>query len=287
MYEAHHICPAGKTFWPEFKNLNINKWNSIKLTPREHFIAHRLLAKTYGGGMWYALNMMTISPKQISREIKITSRVYQEIKNNLSKEASKNRKGSKISKEHKEKLSKVHTGTVCVKDNNGNMFRVKIDDPRYISGEVLYIWKNKKHSEETITKKRLVKYTEERRLKASENGKRPCSEEKKLKISKTLKGRKIPEQEGIGNPMTKIFKLTSPNYEEFYVTSADFGNFCNFKNLLESTVKGHKNKGLILAPLKPNPKREFLRNNCIGWECTLVGRLKQFPHIKLFSIPQI
>ena len=41
-------------------------------------------------------------------------------------------------------------GTVTVKDIYGNNYKVSIYDPRYLSGELQPIWKDKKHSKESI-----------------------------------------------------------------------------------------------------------------------------------------
>jgi hypothetical protein len=43
----HHILPKAKDMFPEFKDLKKHPWNGIKLTPREHFIAHWMLAKIF------------------------------------------------------------------------------------------------------------------------------------------------------------------------------------------------------------------------------------------------
>ena len=43
---------------------------------------------------------------------------------------------------------------VTVKDTNGNMFNVSVNDPRYLNGELLPIWKGRKHSDETKNKLR-------------------------------------------------------------------------------------------------------------------------------------
>jgi hypothetical protein len=45
--EKHHICPQAKDLFPEYKSLKKHSWNLVALTPRQHFIAHRLLWKTY------------------------------------------------------------------------------------------------------------------------------------------------------------------------------------------------------------------------------------------------
>lgn len=43
--EAHHILP--RSLFPSASNLKIQTWNSILLTPRQHFIAHWMLSKVF------------------------------------------------------------------------------------------------------------------------------------------------------------------------------------------------------------------------------------------------
>ena len=45
--ERHHILPKGKNLYPEFANLRTHPWNSIILTPRQHYIAHWILSKIF------------------------------------------------------------------------------------------------------------------------------------------------------------------------------------------------------------------------------------------------
>ena len=45
--EEHHICPKAKDLFPEYKNLSKYPWNKIKLTIRQHIIAHYMLMKAY------------------------------------------------------------------------------------------------------------------------------------------------------------------------------------------------------------------------------------------------
>lgn len=54
--ERHHILP--KSIWPEYSSLRSNRWNEAVLTARQHFIAHWILARLLGGGMWLALKWM-------------------------------------------------------------------------------------------------------------------------------------------------------------------------------------------------------------------------------------
>lgn len=53
--EIHHICPKAKDLFPEYTNLKTYSWNSIKLTARQHIVAHVILWKCYGGSQSRAL----------------------------------------------------------------------------------------------------------------------------------------------------------------------------------------------------------------------------------------
>jgi hypothetical protein len=81
-YERHHILPA--CIYPEYKNLYINKWNKVLLTPKEHFICHWLLTKCFDSTfcsikMHHAMKMLNIASDQHSR-VKYTSWQYQTIR---------------------------------------------------------------------------------------------------------------------------------------------------------------------------------------------------------------
>lgn len=85
-YEAHHILP--KSVWPEYQSFRASPWNKAKLTGRQHYIAHWMLARALGGGMWTAFNAMCnirtyrngVSSK--TRTFKVTSTAYEELRKN-------------------------------------------------------------------------------------------------------------------------------------------------------------------------------------------------------------
>lgn len=54
--------------------------NIVRLTPREHFIAHLLLAKIHGGSMWAALAYMSRKSVKSAHGVKVTGRIYDMIK---------------------------------------------------------------------------------------------------------------------------------------------------------------------------------------------------------------
>lgn len=104
-YETHHIIP---------KSLggSNDKNNLIKLTAKEHFICHLLLAKIYGGTMWYAAHMMSIgSNNRNSRFYRINSNTYETIRKQISittrNRLLKNPIKNNYTEEFRKKLSKA------------------------------------------------------------------------------------------------------------------------------------------------------------------------------------
>jgi hypothetical protein len=57
---VHHILPKAPELFPEYKDLKENPWNGIRLTYREHIIAHLLLWRAFGGSMSGAYFLMTM-----------------------------------------------------------------------------------------------------------------------------------------------------------------------------------------------------------------------------------
>ena len=75
--ESHHIIPR-------CMNGSNEKYNLVKLTAREHFVAHILLVKIYPEhkGLINAVNMMTVSSKLHER---VNNRMYSWLKERFSK----------------------------------------------------------------------------------------------------------------------------------------------------------------------------------------------------------
>lgn len=111
-YEVHHIlpkCMGGRD----------DKSNLVRLTYREHYIAHKLLWKCTTGitkqKMAYALVLMKVRPG-----VSITSRQFNLIKKDCNKYRSDTRKGMFVAI-----------------DDAGNTFLVSNTDERYLSGELV------------------------------------------------------------------------------------------------------------------------------------------------------
>ena len=99
--ESHHIVPRS------IGGSN-DKENLVRLTAREHFIAHLLLAKIYGGGLWHAAHMM-------SNMKKYTNRDYKRVKEEHAKLVSEYMTGRTFSEETLQKMRKPKSESSKVK----------------------------------------------------------------------------------------------------------------------------------------------------------------------------
>ncbi len=140
--EKHHILP--ESIFPEYKNIKENPWNIIKLTGRQHFLAHWFLAKIYGGKQWFSFNMM--------RRVGNRSYLYECARKEISKVISQTNKGRKHSEATNRANAERTRGTVVVKDSDGNRSRVSQTDEKYLSGELVYFRTGIKQKEETKEK---------------------------------------------------------------------------------------------------------------------------------------
>lgn len=219
-YENHHILPKSKSFWPEYSNLRTYKWNKIKLTPRQHIIAHHILAKSLGGSMWVALWSM-VNGKNFSfrKDLKINSKVLAlareqhslshskamkehykknpEAKKDISiRQTGENNQffGKKHSDETKKILSDINLGKIKSKEVKDKISSSLIALERKLSDDekndisIRQTGKNnsfygKKHSDETL---KLI--SESNKGRPNKNKGKTISEEWKRKISESQKG---------------------------------------------------------------------------------------------------
>ncbi len=140
--EKHHILPVGEFI--QYKDFKLYKWNLIKLTLKQHFIAHYMLAKIFGSSQWYAFNQM--------RRIGKTSILYSYCKTEISEELKYINLGRTHSEETKLKYSKLRKNKVVVKDSSNNIFQTTTDDPKYLSGELVFYRLGYKHKDSTKNK---------------------------------------------------------------------------------------------------------------------------------------
>lgn len=144
--ELHHIYP--KSLYPWLEN---DKNNLIELTLREHYISHVLLAKSYGGKMWFALNMMN----RIIPQEKKSSYLYKLYRKKIIDEFSNINKGRKHTQAAKNKMSKERKGKVIVRNKTTKaIFRTTVEN--LCTDDNLEFYRTGfKHSKDTIEKMKL------------------------------------------------------------------------------------------------------------------------------------
>lgn len=162
--EIHHIVP--KCLGGTNENSNL-----VRLTAREHYIAHLLLAKIYDNVKIYAaVKYMQINNEHHKRNFKFNSRLFQKMREEFNKKISEHNKGENNgmygkshSEETRKKLSLSHIG----KNFHPN-------------------WKPNIEQREKISKKAKERLSDKN--KHPRFGKH-CSDETKKKISEKNKGR--------------------------------------------------------------------------------------------------
>lgn len=154
--ECHHIVPKSE-------GGSNDKSNLVKLTAREHFIAHLLLAKIYDDvKMHYALNMMTIKSMNHQRTFKITSRQYDYIKRLMAKKQSEHYK----TKENHPMFGRHHTDESKRKNSESHKGS---KNPRY--GKLVSIETRQKISNALKGRKKTSTMSEDARKRLSEQRK--------------------------------------------------------------------------------------------------------------------
>ena len=82
--EQHHILPKSSDLFPEYESFEQHPWNCKLLSLRQHYIAHLLLWKAYGGKQTIAFVLMS------NRVGAMSSRLYESGRTDFSKYMSEN-----------------------------------------------------------------------------------------------------------------------------------------------------------------------------------------------------
>lgn len=78
--ESHHILPKSSDLFPEYKSFKDFPMNEIKLSYRQHYIAHLILWKAYNGKQAYAFSLMCNRNMTNSRKYEIfKSKLYSDL----------------------------------------------------------------------------------------------------------------------------------------------------------------------------------------------------------------
>jgi hypothetical protein len=103
--EQHHIYP--RSLFPQKAN---DADNLIALTAREHFMAHWMLHKAFGGKMTMAFMYMKAECDDAQRYWNLNSRSYCLLRESFAKAMSHAKKGKPLSEETKRKMSQARIG---------------------------------------------------------------------------------------------------------------------------------------------------------------------------------
>jgi hypothetical protein len=118
--ETHHICPKANDLFPEYKSFKLYKWNKIKLSYRQHFIAHWLLWKAYGGSQTIAFSAMQNQNSNRDKIVLKSSKIFE-----------------KLRKEAYLLMSIKNKGYAVYIDKNGNKIRCLTTEQRVLSRELV------------------------------------------------------------------------------------------------------------------------------------------------------
>jgi hypothetical protein len=206
--ECHHILPKSSDLFPEYSNFKLFSWNCINLTKRQHWIAHWMLHKIFGGKQSQAFFRMC---KKVNG-FRVTSRTYELAKIEhckIAAEFCRNREWTDLQRKSASEKSK----------GNKNAFGKKRTDEQ------------NKNASLRLTG---IKHTsEQNRQKSIRQTGNIVKQETKNKISITLTGYKHNPQTKLKQSIKKrkYYEVTSPNGEIHYVFGLN--SFCK-EHLLNS-----------------------------------------------------
>lgn len=144
--EAHHIYPRSM-----FPQLADDPNNIIRLTAREHFIAHWMLHKAFGGKMTQAFMYMKTGASQ--RYWNLNSKSYETLRAEFGRFWSERKLGKKLSEATRKAMSLGRTGKVLSESHRnaigaGNKGRCVTDETRQrISLSKAWVTPNRKVSD--------------------------------------------------------------------------------------------------------------------------------------------
>jgi hypothetical protein len=128
--ENHHILPKAKTLWPEYVKFKDHPWNCVRLTGRQHIIAHWILSRAIGGVMTEALIQMAACNRN---KVQINSRMYEEARREASVLMSIRKKGKpnghngmKRSQVTKDRMSAAQLGKTHSSDTKAKISAAKV-----------------------------------------------------------------------------------------------------------------------------------------------------------------
>lgn len=212
--ELHHITPRCIGGTDETSNL-------VRLTAKEHFLAHKLLCEIHPteDKLFYALWLMAIGKKKWKHKepYNVTSRDYERIKLAFITR----KKGTNITQKHKNQIAKKNSKKVIQYDFKGvfiNTFNSAIDAERFITNQPEAHWKELRNNINDCCRLRqksaygfIWKYEGEVLDLEQHKGANNCIKGKKIIYqNKTFKSQKqFFEETGFSN--NKFYKMLKKN----------------------------------------------------------------------------
>lgn len=259
--ENHHICPKAKDLFPEYKSFKKHSWNLVKLTPRQHFIAHWMLWKVYGKSMAQGFHCMaTMKTNNHKRNFKTNSKVFENLRIDYRKRLSHiNNEKVKLGIHIFQNPSKETIKKFSLNTTKRNF--------EWVSNNI-HPWQNGNRTEEhsrKLSESKLgnqnakgFKHTEKSKQECAKGGKSQKgikkSQDHVLKMKKYWNMEKIcihcNESKTIGHELhcpknpdrpqcrrsSKTFRIVDPN-NKVYIVIGGLTNFCKNNNLPVKSLK--------------------------------------------------
>lgn len=207
--------------------------------------------------------------------------VSDETKNKISVSQLERYKNNPRSKETSNKLSKANKGKVTVRNNEGVVMVVDVENEDYKNGKLVHISKNTKRTEEQLEKmskvhkNKVMVEIDGKLTKIDRTDKRILDGE--LTITSNTKGLSIhSEDEKLkrSNRMTKnnpnaiIVEILNERGDIMFTSEGSFSKFLKENNLPNSLYESQRNGGTVIGNT-PNSKARLTNQgykNYIGWK---------------------
>lgn len=167
LYHIHHVCPSAFGLF-DVKDRN----NLIKLTLREHFIAHMILFYCRYPSMISAFYRMVTDINNY--ESKLTSKQYQTLMIELREKISKDQKGKEKPKGFGEKISKALKGKPKSKEHieNNRLSQIGVKRSKETKDNCRKAQLGRKHSQEVKDKISIANIGKSRGVRGKNNNAR-------------------------------------------------------------------------------------------------------------------
>lgn len=235
--EKHHILP--KSLFPEYKDLKNNDWNLIVLSFRQHYICHWILAKAFGGKMWFAFHAMNMeSTYTEGKRLYKNSRIYDYSKKYMAEQMSIAQ--NNFWKNNEEKRIECSQNMLGNKNHfygkqHTEETKQKLSEMR--SGENSYFYGKKRPEHSDLMKIKMKNKKKSKQHK--ENISKSHNVEYRCPHCGVTGGRMVLRWHYkncyLVNEKVSLYKATNPNNEEFLF--GNVFNFCEEHNLSYKAVK--------------------------------------------------